>query len=93
MYSRTLPISQKEFEKAIGKLPDDALFTVKQELENFLRKLTDTNEILKAEIPLATPEDKVIYEEALEENKPLIQRKRTFLEFLIEELTIRGLCK
>lgn len=91
MSSQTIPISLDEFEHAISELPDDALFTVKKELETSLQKLCETNELLEAELPEATVDDKAIYEEALEENKPVIESQKTRLETLLRELKLRGL--
>lgn len=91
MSSQTVPITKEEFEQAISELPDDALFTVKNELETSLQKLYETNELLRAELPEANPDDKVIYEEALEENQPVIESKQIRMEVLMQELKIRGL--
>lgn len=91
MSSENTPITDHEFKKAVSELPDDALFTVKKELENSLLKLRETNEILKSELPSASPEDKAIYEEALRDNQPVVESKAIRLEFLQSELKIRGL--
>lgn len=91
MSSQTIPITKEEFEQAISELPDDALFTVKNELETSLEKLYETNELLKAELPGSTSDDRAIYEDALEENQPVIESKQTRLEILKIELKIRGL--
>lgn len=85
------PITDHDFKRAISELPDDAIFTVKQELENSILKLKETNEILLLELPSATPDDKAIYEEALRENQPVLESKAARLDILESELKIRGL--
>ncbi|WPK24548.1 hypothetical protein PUMCH_001826 [Australozyma saopauloensis] len=93
MSALAIPISKDDFEQAISELPDDALFTVKLELETALLKLSETNDLLEAELPEANADDRVIYTEAIEENLPVIKSKNERLEILKFEMKVRGLLK
>lgn len=93
MSALAIPISKDDFEQAISELPDDALFTVKLELETALLKLSETNDLLQAELPEANADDRVIYTEAIEENLPVIKGKNERLEILKFEMKVRGLLK
>ena len=91
MSSPTGPISDQEFVRAIGELPNDALFTVKKDLETSILKLAATNEILEAELRNSLLEDKAMYDEVLRENEPIIRSKKRRLDILKNEMAIRGL--
>lgn len=91
MSEQTVPITENEFVQAISELPDDALLTVRKELEVSIGKLLETNQFLQDELPAATPDDKAIYEEALLENVPVIKSKKVRLNILKDEFKTRGI--
>lgn len=106
MTSTQKPISIGDFRAALPDLPDDALLGLEQQLKLSLEKLRETNDTLEKEISeiKQTQEniteasqreelknDTIIYQEAVQENRVVIENQQQRLELVEETLRKRGL--
>lgn len=106
MTSIQKPIAIGDFKAALPDLPDDAIFTLEQQLKLSLEKLKETNDTLEKEIGNigriqeniteasqreVLENDTNIYKEAIQENRLVIENQKQRLELVEETLKKRGL--
>lgn len=87
------PIEIAEFRLATRDLSNEQLEAKEKELKLSVSKLQETNLILKEELVSATGDDFKLYEETIEENMVVLERKNMAIELVEQELTKRGIQK
>lgn len=106
MTYKSFPLSSKKIIEAVTKLDDESLFILKNELQNSIKKLLESTEILNDEIKLIKTKvgglkkeeshedyknDLILYLESVDENKKVIEDQKNRILMVDKEILARNL--